>query len=1147
MDSTGTDTDENTSTPVEKTSQSDDNDESKKKKQTENRPCKERKMEATDSLDDIVYHPMFAVDENYEKLLVTINRALKQAACVTLLGWLVLLICVYRFAPQDSFERLSGVELSACYLAFSLVLVSNVTRVVPLIHSRGTRAFSGVILASITVQFVAFSTDFLMAFIETPVVIDPITNSRVHLFRWCEWIPLAFLMTFLTEAIDLPDHKDGIRTAYFHASCQALSSSAGLFFPFAPNFHSWCITLICACALFFILHVRCALKYKLLRKTQPGNTVNEMEVYDRIFISYRLMRTCSIMWTFLVVLYFAGWVSPLYASENSILSSPAMPMLTETFCEVWSKILYLAIVVEAQNRIFDEGFRAERRLEELKYMMSVVWQSSSDVITISVQNKHTGNSVTMISPTVWKLINTLKGAKPEETKNRTELDAIVFELPKTDTNDHNTTDSPQNETDSAQKTTHLHTPQNVHTVQLSSFETIKRERRRSSLPKSYLDSTSFTKNMSSQQLLSLPGVTEISELIVKAWNSEKIKESLMIHGFKNKTDDGSVVTIDCEAKVTRLNNHSLVIILRDISERCKRFEAEKKIVMESTARKKDAEANRFTRHEVKNGLLAAIGLTDSLRETCLKKHPENAVLEGASSYENISQLNNSGHLEDCDSNMQYDTFKYVAELDTLLREVLDTILQQAMARDLIHEVYVPRVERVNICSILRENYTGSDNSKRRFPLVTYPDELPLFLFDAQLLRLVYRNAISNACKYGKQGGTVTTELHFDSQKNELKLDVINEPGENHGDLLNLGAEAEQAVFLPGKRLFPLQRYYQIKTSSANSDNPLRIPSVSDLQDLNSSGDGAWIIDRCAKTLGGNAGIKFLKDKTVFSLKCPITPVNIDVHRNDFYDLVDFKLPENTWGIAIDDSKIQRKLMMRFLLLAGIDKDKIAIKGKDSNEIQNFPTFVMNIIKSHPNDYFLVIADENLDIVEMSSHHKTVSGSYCIELIRQQLDPGLEKNMFCLIRSANDSSQDIALYTQRAHGFLPKTHIRRDSVIETLAPLWRRRFNHDKNSIDTRRTNPQQSEIEQDFDTVGSEEILQTLEIIDALCGKKDNPNLWPAIWDKLHLLKGDLKSISSNIRVMAVAEAIDHLRGPDYPEDLVERWQFIRSMIRSIV
>ena len=57
-----------------------------------------------------------------------------------------------------------------------------------------------------------------------------------------------------------------------------------------------------------------------------------------------------------------------------------------------------------------------------------------------------------------------------------------------------------------------------------------------------------------------------------------------------------------------------MIVVRDISERFRRFEAEKKVISETTARLKDAAANRFTRHEVKNGLLAAIGLCDSLNE-----------------------------------------------------------------------------------------------------------------------------------------------------------------------------------------------------------------------------------------------------------------------------------------------------------------------------------------------------------------------------------------------------------------------------------------------------------------------------------------------------------------------------------------------------
>ena len=48
-------------------------------------------------------------------------------------------------------------------------------------------------------------------------------------------------------------------------------------------------------------------------------------------------------------------------------------------------------------------------------------------------------------------------------------------------------------------------------------------------------------------------------------------------------------------------------------------------------------------------------------------------------------------------------------------------------------------------------------------------------------------------------------------------------------------------------------------------------------------------------------------------------------------------------------------------------------------------------------------------------------------------------MFALVRSANDSSSDIAIYCDRAHGFLPKAPIKRDKVSETLAPMWFKRF------------------------------------------------------------------------------------------------------------
>jgi hypothetical protein len=57
----------------------------------------------------------------------------------------------------------------------------------------------------------------------------------------------------------------------------------------------------------------------------------------------------------------------------------------EASFEVLSKVLYLHVTMDIHSSVFEEGVRASRRLEELRQMMSVVWECSSDVIVISVR------------------------------------------------------------------------------------------------------------------------------------------------------------------------------------------------------------------------------------------------------------------------------------------------------------------------------------------------------------------------------------------------------------------------------------------------------------------------------------------------------------------------------------------------------------------------------------------------------------------------------------------------------------------------------------------------------------------------------------------------------------------------------------------
>ena len=63
-------------------------------------------------------------------------------------------------------------------------------------------------------------------------------------------------------------------------------------------------------------------------------------------------------------------------------------------------------------------------------------------------------------------------------------------------------------------------------------------------------------------------------------------------------------------------------------------------------------------------------------------------------------------------------------------------------------------------------------------------------------------------------------------------------------------------------------------------------------------------------------------------------------------------------------------------------------------------------------------------------------------ILDRMPSDLSARCLVLMRSANDSAADIALYTQRTHGYFPKAIMQKDRTREILAPLWMERFPDD---------------------------------------------------------------------------------------------------------
>ena len=1023
--------------------------------------------------------------------IVFMNKAFKVIAILGICLWLFLIWCVYLLAPEDSYSDLNDIEYYSAILAGVLIFVSAATKCVRLILKRGWSAMlSGIMAGALAVQFIAMSTDFLMAWVKVPIIIDPVTRARVYLFRYCEWTPLAFMMTFFTEGVNVPEDMFSqprdtwkqralwywrlLHAPILHASSQGISAFMGWVFPFCTTFFWWMVAMVVSCLTYLVLFPRLQYKRRIFLNMNRGTSVDEIEIFDRARLSYRLLVTCAVMWTVLVTMYYFQSFAHWFVDDDSILKNKSLPFVCEAIIDVMAKAMYMDIIVDVHDCVFDDGARSARRLEELRRMMSVVWECSSDVIALSVRGRH-GTVTTMLSPTFLKL----EGLHEKDTPMG--LKALIFEQP------------PSEFTNGLDK---LKVKSEYTCVDILDGRRI------------YIKDPAFHK--ATQR-----GLWSMRKLMVNAWNETQRTEAIMIHSIELQNGE----SVQCEGKLTRLEPNALVVVTRDISERYRRFEAEKRAVSELTARRKDAEANRFTRHEVKNGLLASIALCDTLKDTLCKG--KLAKLSGADKRASA---------------------RTVAELDTTLREVLDTVLAEAMARDVVHEIYEPRMERVDLRKILTCSPAFGDKSMQRFPLVTFPSPLPIFIFDPQLLRYIHRNAVSNACKYGKKGGVVLTEVHFyyENDMGQLELNVINLPGENHERLMVLGQAAQEAVFAPGKRLHTQHLMLNSSLSFMNDHAS------------HSSGDGAWISRKCAKTLGGDCTIRFEPKRTIFTLKCPATPfefVRKVVPASWAEDPSKFKLPQDTIGVAIDDSKIQRKLMHKFFSLVGIPTECQIVLGYDAEEIRGFNEEVMRVMKENPKSRILLIADENLDVMEDATHHQTISGSLCIERIRKKLPRHDERRLLALVRSANDGQSDLAVYKSRAHGFFPKAPIKRNDVVEILAPLWEERF--PGSLLEEGKLASATVSLSEVVEFVSSaSDLMQTLDLIDGLCLQASEdllPTRWPVIWEKLHALKGDLKTFCQNELFHNVLFSIDELKSPTLPHNFLEKWNSIRSVIVSII
>ena len=921
---------------------------------------------------------------------------LNQGAFAGFIIWITLVFVVFYASPPESYEYLEGHELKANLLLFVLLFVTNGSRLLPLFFKEHSQFMNtGAMTGSFTIQGIALASCGIMICLPTPVLMDTITNRRVHLMRWVEWIPLAFLMTFLTEAIDMPNHDQAVEVAWGHAWALAFSTMAGIIFPFCTTTWQWMVVFVISCILFCSLYVRLYQRMMRFRRTPVGNSVDEQELHDRARLSFRLLQACSIMWTGIIVAFVACCVAGKFAPEGSWWANPALPLVVECAFEIGSKMWYLLLIADVHESIFDEGLRSIRRLKEMRDMMTCVWESSSDAIALCVRGKETINAV--VSPTFLRL-------GTENVESDSMKLALLFEI----------TLQPNSQT------------KPKHRIATMAMAKLGKSKKHSPSPPNLLSEFIHDDLDSSDQR----NIASMAKLLAKSWHFNS-RESLVMHDLYGETPTGELRTIRCEAKITKLANDAAVVVLRDISERFQRFETEKQLVIALTERKKDSEANRFARHEVKNSLMAALWMVNSIKDTMespdgMETIRETMINVRRETDQSESQAQGSLTLGKADIPLNFPG--YMRKLEEKLREVLDTLVTEAISREVVKEIYQPQSEATDIRSLLsKNNHMASSAVDDRFPIFESRSPFPKILIDPDLVCIFHCHAVSNAVKYGKQGGVVQTCLAYETKNKQLLISVTNQPGKNHAVLAEMNEDETAKIFSSGTRL---------------NVNSRPVDKASDaLFAISPAGGGAWIMQKCAATMGGQCTIKFEKDSTILSLSCPADVASDDLYTSGVLvrdSASHFEVPKNTWGIAVDDSGIQRKFLERFMSLSGIESSRQRILGGSDQEIFGFNEYLEKLIVENPDDKFMVIVDENL-VVEEKKIQQTISGSKCIETLLHNLKPEDSLRLLALVRSEADSSIDIAMYKARTHGFISKSHIHKDMVLPIIECWWKLRF------------------------------------------------------------------------------------------------------------
>ena len=212
---------------------------------------------------------------------------------------------------------------------------------------------TNIFIVTLIINFTSWITNALLAWAPVVTKLDPVLNTRVYLIRYAEWVPLAGLMTFLSDIVDCP-RSQGAYMPILMGVSQTVSVFAGMMFPFTgDSFGAWIFWMIIAVGLYMVMFPRLYYKYRAIRHNKWGDTKVDMERYQRLKFSFQLICLCTIVWTILVVMYFLNGALRNWLPEGHVFRHEALGMFVDCTFDVIAKSFYQRLLTEIHSTVFE--------------------------------------------------------------------------------------------------------------------------------------------------------------------------------------------------------------------------------------------------------------------------------------------------------------------------------------------------------------------------------------------------------------------------------------------------------------------------------------------------------------------------------------------------------------------------------------------------------------------------------------------------------------------------------------------------------------------------------------------------------------------------------------------------------------------------